>query len=47
MTGFRLVHRIWGTAAHRSLEVPLGEYDSKNEEDVKGSETLNSETGNP
>jgi len=47
MTGSRVVHRIWGTVAHRSLEMPLGKYHSKNVGNVKGSETLNSGTGNP
>jgi len=38
---------IVGTAACRSLEIPLGRYRSKNEENVKGSDSVKSEAGNP
>jgi hypothetical protein len=45
--GLRGIRRLGGTAAHRSLEVPLGKYRSKNVRNVKGSDSMKSETGNP
>jgi len=44
------MHRNRGTAAHRSLEMPLVKYRSKNVGNVKGSDSVNPEavhTGDP
>jgi len=45
ITGSRVVHRIGGTAALRSFDDPLEEYRSKNEGNVKGSDSVNPEAG--